>query len=196
MRKALVVIVAAFLTCSQPRMFSQGGPAPTAATDVTNADVLTVLKMAQTDQQLKVVDLGTYNVGVGVLHRGKTGPTASTAEGVNGLSHTHVSEIYYIISGSGTLVTGGTMNAPRPNPPRARPSRCSSVRPWADDSRTGRAAASAPATSSSSRPAFLTASARSTNVRVDSWPYRLTPTMCCRRDTFTRQSKGRNRSFP
>ena len=35
---------------------------------------------------------------------------------MNGLSHTNVTEVYYIISGSGTLVTGGTMTAPRPEP--------------------------------------------------------------------------------
>lgn len=116
MKKTLLVIIAALLACSQPHMFSQGGPAPTAATDVTNADVLTILKMAQTDQQLKVVDLGKYNVGVGILHRGKTGPGASTVDGVSGLSHTQVTEVYYIISGSGTLVTGGTMTDPSPEP--------------------------------------------------------------------------------
>ena len=86
---------------------------PTTATDVTNAEILAILKMAQTDQQLKVVDIGKYNVGVGVLHRG---PTHATGTTVNGLSHNQITEVYYVISGSGTLVTGGTMATPKSEP--------------------------------------------------------------------------------
>ena len=80
------------------------------ATDVTNADILTVLKMAQTDQQLKVVDIGKYNVGVGILHRNAM---KSGAAGVSGLSHNQVTEVYYVMSGAGTLVTGGAMPTPK-----------------------------------------------------------------------------------
>ena len=105
MKHSLFGILALAGTLSQ----SQSAP-PKSATDVPNADILTVLKMAQTDQQLKVVDIGAYNVGVGVLHRGAMG---SGAAGVNGLSHNQVTEVYYIVSGSGTLVTGGTMASPR-----------------------------------------------------------------------------------
>ena len=53
-----------------------------AATDVSNADILTVLKMAQTDQQLTVVDIGSYNVGVGILHRGADEEAAPPASAV------------------------------------------------------------------------------------------------------------------
>ena len=37
----------------------------------------------------------------------------SGAAGVSGLSHNNVTEIYYVISGAGTLVTGGAMPTPR-----------------------------------------------------------------------------------
>src|SRR5262245_5877182 len=80
------------------------------ATDVSNTEIQTVLKMAQTDQQLKVVDIGAYNVGVGILHRAAM---RSGEAGVSGLSHNQVTEIYYVVSGAGTLVTGGAMPAPR-----------------------------------------------------------------------------------
>jgi hypothetical protein len=58
------------------------------------------------------MDIGKLNVGIGVLHRDAvkdagTGP-------VRGISHTLVTEVYYIISGSGTLVTGGAMSNPTP----------------------------------------------------------------------------------
>ncbi len=83
-------------------------------TDVTKAEIDAVLKYPEGggDRQIKVVDIGKLNVGIGVLHRDAvkdsgTGP-------VRGLSHTLVTEVYYIISGSGTLVTGGAMADGKP----------------------------------------------------------------------------------
>ena len=60
------------------------------------------------DRQMRVVDMGKYNVSVGVLRRGKTKPGAP----VNAINHTHVTEVYYIVSGTGTLVTGGMVDNP------------------------------------------------------------------------------------
>lgn len=54
------------------------------------------------DQQIRAIDIGTTNVDIAVVHRGKLdrpGP-ASVAE------HDLVSEVYHVISGSATLVTG------------------------------------------------------------------------------------------
>jgi len=84
---------------------------------ITKADIETVLKHVGTegagvDRQIKVVDLGKYNVAVGVLRRGASKEGAP----VNAISHTHVTEVYYVISGGGTLVTGGTMLNPQPLP--------------------------------------------------------------------------------
>ena len=56
----------------------------------------------RTDQQARDVDIGKAHVGLGVVYRGKldaAGPD-SVAE------HDLVSEVYYIMSGSGTLVLG------------------------------------------------------------------------------------------
>jgi mannose-6-phosphate isomerase-like protein (cupin superfamily) len=56
----------------------------------------------RTDQQARDVDIGKAHVGLGVVYRGKLdapGPDA-VAE------HDLVSEVYYIMSGSGTLVLG------------------------------------------------------------------------------------------
>src|SRR5262245_28100773 len=68
MQRTLLGLLAAIVTLAQATSMSQS--LPNAATDISRAHIETVLKMAQTDQQLKVVDLGKYNVGVGVLHRG------------------------------------------------------------------------------------------------------------------------------
>jgi|SRR5580704_11724709 hypothetical protein len=86
--------------------FAQGPPKE--AVDITNAEVQEVLKNASpqaVDQQLKVVDMGKYNLAVGIIHRGPTkdgGP-------ITGIAHDATTETYIITSGSGTLVTGGTM---------------------------------------------------------------------------------------
>jgi mannose-6-phosphate isomerase-like protein (cupin superfamily) len=48
---------------------------------------------------------GEYNVGAALVTRAKTaGPDAGSA-----LAHSQITEVYYILSGSGTLVTGGTL---------------------------------------------------------------------------------------
>jgi len=53
-----------------------------------------------TDQQIRAVDIGKSNVAVGVVYRPKLTGASSVAE------HDQVSEVYHVISGSATLVTG------------------------------------------------------------------------------------------
>jgi mannose-6-phosphate isomerase-like protein (cupin superfamily) len=56
----------------------------------------------RTDQQVRDVDIGKSNIGIGVVYRGKLDAPApeSVAE------HDLVSEVYHIIEGTGTLVLG------------------------------------------------------------------------------------------
>src|SRR5499426_137351 len=86
---------------------------PRDATDITQADLATVLKTMPpdgvTDQQIRVVDIGKYNVAVGLLHR--SAKAKQTA-----ISHAQVTELYHIIKGAGTFVTGGTMVQPTESP--------------------------------------------------------------------------------
>src|SRR5215468_4587234 len=86
---------------------AQQHPKPTVATDITDQEVKEVLKHAPpaVDQQLKVVDAGPYNVGVGIVHRG---PTKDSTDGTSPcIIHHNQTETYIIVEGSGTLVTGG-----------------------------------------------------------------------------------------
>ena len=55
-----------------------------------------------TDQQVRSVDLGKSQLGLGIVYRGKLDqpPKDAVAE------HDFISEIYHIIEGSATLVTG------------------------------------------------------------------------------------------
>jgi mannose-6-phosphate isomerase-like protein (cupin superfamily) len=62
------------------------------------------------DREIKIVDMGKYNLGVAVLRRGATKPGAP----VGAINHTKVTEVYYVVSGSGTLVTGGEIENIRP----------------------------------------------------------------------------------
>lgn len=59
------------------------------------------------DQLMKEVDVAGHRVAVAFLRRVKPE--------TNGLVHSHVTEIYQILSGTGTLVTGGSLKDPRPN---------------------------------------------------------------------------------
>jgi mannose-6-phosphate isomerase-like protein (cupin superfamily) len=54
------------------------------------------------DQQLRDINIGKANIGIGMVYRGKLDKPSprSVAE------HDHVSEVYYIISGAATLVLG------------------------------------------------------------------------------------------
>ncbi|HZP47581.1 MAG TPA: cupin domain-containing protein [Vicinamibacterales bacterium] len=111
-RIAMGMFAAVALAAQVPQAAQSDRP-PRAAVDVTAADLRATLKQAPAagvmDQQIRVVDMGKYNVAVGVLHRAaKAKQTA--------IEHAQVTEVYYIIEGTGTFVTGGTMVDPTPSP--------------------------------------------------------------------------------
>jgi mannose-6-phosphate isomerase-like protein (cupin superfamily) len=76
------------------------------ASYISNDEVQAYLKRAEenglVDQQSRAVDIGKVNIGIGVVYRGKLAapPPDAVAE------HDLVSEVYHIIDGSATLVTG------------------------------------------------------------------------------------------
>jgi mannose-6-phosphate isomerase-like protein (cupin superfamily) len=65
-----------------------------------------------TDQQMRSIDIGKTNLQLALVHRGKLDAPAprSVAE------HDLVSEVYYVISGSGTNVTGPQMTGQERRP--------------------------------------------------------------------------------
>jgi mannose-6-phosphate isomerase-like protein (cupin superfamily) len=65
------------------------------------------------DSQIRVVSINNeYNVGVGVVHRAKT---AGRDIG-GGIEHSEITEVYHIISGTGTLVLGGNIENAKATP--------------------------------------------------------------------------------
>src|SRR5262245_65953770 len=92
----------------------QNGPMPTIAFDITKADIDYVLKNAPAnppDRQLRVVDMGKYNLGVGIIHRGPTND--KPGDPIQVIYHDYTPETYIIISGSGVLTTGGVIENKR-----------------------------------------------------------------------------------
>ena len=56
------------------------------------------------DQQVRSVDIGKAQVGIGMVTRGKLEPGTTSGEAV--AEHEQISEVYYVIEGSATLRTG------------------------------------------------------------------------------------------
>jgi mannose-6-phosphate isomerase-like protein (cupin superfamily) len=70
------------------------------------------------DQQVRSVDVGRVQVGIGSIYRGKLGQAQGlenqVAEAV--AEHEQVGEVYYVIEGSATLLTGPDLVDPKPRP--------------------------------------------------------------------------------
>jgi mannose-6-phosphate isomerase-like protein (cupin superfamily) len=93
-----------------PEVKIESGAAPNYAFDITKGEIDYVLKNAPAsppDRQLRVVDMGKYNLGIGIIHRGPTNEKAGDPVPV--LWHDYTPEIYYITAGSGVLTTGGVI---------------------------------------------------------------------------------------
>lgn len=110
---------------------------PKAATYITDEQVKAVNALPGVDRQIVSVDIGKLNLAVGIVHRGPTNAPAAGAGArgggaagaaaaqapaepcgekaatppppgsVSGIAHDGQTETYIIVSGGGTLVTGG-----------------------------------------------------------------------------------------
>ncbi|MGE3956490.1 MAG: cupin domain-containing protein [Vicinamibacterales bacterium] len=115
MRHARFVFVAA-LSLVASSAHAQGGPSgpPKPATDVNRAMLEIAAKIGAaalkpgvsvSDRNIAISDAGGYNVTVAYVTR----PASKTMSG-SVLSHDKITEIYYVVSGSGTQVTGALTN--------------------------------------------------------------------------------------
>jgi mannose-6-phosphate isomerase-like protein (cupin superfamily) len=108
MKQIVLGFIAMALSLSS--LVAQGGPDPTCkmcpATYISNDEIQAYVKKAMaerlTDQQVRDVEIGKSHIGIGIVHRGKLAAPApdSVAE------HDLVSEVYHVIDGAATLVTG------------------------------------------------------------------------------------------
>jgi mannose-6-phosphate isomerase-like protein (cupin superfamily) len=132
MTKTVLRVLAVTAALSPAAGFAQG---PKAATYITDEEVKTVSALPGIDRTIRVVDIGSENFAVGIIHRGATGGagrgTAAGAGAARGtaaaaavpcgeqstapltgatpgtIAHDQQTEGYLIVSGGGTLVTGG-----------------------------------------------------------------------------------------
>jgi mannose-6-phosphate isomerase-like protein (cupin superfamily) len=119
---------------------------PKGATYITAEDVALINKSPGVDRQIVNVDIGKSNLAVGVVHRGRSGaPPAGGGAGAaatakpaappqpcgdkvanvpagtaSGIAHDGQTETYIIISGGGTLVTGGKIVNGRRSAPESQ----------------------------------------------------------------------------
>ena len=116
MRAGLVVLFALGVAGAA---LAQGQNMPRGtATDIKSAEIDAAVKKTASapvsDQQLRVLSIdGQYNVGVGVVHRARTNGQGAPGAG-GGVEHSEITEIYHVISGNATLVTGGTITGAKP----------------------------------------------------------------------------------
>ena len=92
----------------------QGAGAPPAyAFDIPKADIDLLRKdHPGGDKQIRVVDMGKYNMGIGVIYRGPTND--KPGDPIPVLYHDYTAETYIITSGSGILTTGGVIENKKP----------------------------------------------------------------------------------
>jgi len=86
----------------------------------------TVNALPGVDRQIVSQDIGDLNLSVGIIHRNAIAPagagrggggaapsdcgvSSGAASGARGIQHLHQTETYIIVSGAGTLVTGGSI---------------------------------------------------------------------------------------
>src|SRR5260370_24897973 len=108
MKGGILSVSAVLVTTCQAITWAQAqAPAPpVVAFDILKADIDLLLKNSPpaVDQQIRVVDMGQYNLGVGIIHRGPTNDKPS--DPITGPYHDYTSETYVILSGAATPTPG------------------------------------------------------------------------------------------
>jgi hypothetical protein len=107
---ALKFVVLSVVTVVFPLMAQE--PKPTcnhcSATYIPKSELDAYTKRAienkLVDQQVRSVDIGKSQVGLGMVTRGKLDLGSTSGDAV--AEHEQISEVYYIIEGSATLLTG------------------------------------------------------------------------------------------
>ena len=100
----------------------QGGPKPTCkqcpATYIPvselNAYTAKAIKYGIVDQQVRSIDIGKAQIGIGMVTRGKLLPGTARKGAV--AEHEQVSEVYHVIDGEATLLTGPDLVNPVKRP--------------------------------------------------------------------------------
>ena len=102
----LGIVIALQLPSAPAGTLLQSSAEFAAATVVTDAEIRAVIDAAPEDRvsdvQFRMVDAGGYNVGIGVVQRPASAPGGA-------IEHDKQTEIYRVLAGAGTLITGGEL---------------------------------------------------------------------------------------
>ena len=145
MKKVILSVLAVPFILAPAVMLAQG-MASKGATYITDEEVKKVNALPGVDRTIRVVDIGSENFAVGIVHRGATGAAArgaapagaaaaagrgaaaagepcgeastapATGATAGGIAHDQQTEGYLIVSGAGTMVTGGHIANGRRSP--------------------------------------------------------------------------------
>jgi len=112
MKKRKATLAVAGLFCLAAGLKAVDAPKTAPATHVTKEQIQEfIAKMPQeriSDLPMRAIDVGGYRVGVFAVVRPKASPEDAIYHDTN------MTEILYILQGSGTLITGGTIPDARP----------------------------------------------------------------------------------
>lgn len=101
MQRMMLGLAALVMVLAPSRAFSQ---AQNEATIVSSEEIQKVVSApGGGDREIKILDMGKFNLGIAVLRRAATKPGAP----MGAINHTKLTEVYYVVSGSGTFVSGG-----------------------------------------------------------------------------------------
>jgi len=125
-RLSINVVVAGSLTLLGLMAQQGGAPNPTchqcAATYIPvselNAYTAKAIKYNLVDQQVRSVDIGKAQIGIGMVTRPKLVPNPNRKGAV--AEHEQVSEVYHVIDGEATIETGPDLVNPVKRPPDER----------------------------------------------------------------------------
>ena len=108
------MITAATLAAQAPKPTCAECPASYIPKSELDAYTERALKYNLVDEQVRAVDLGHSRVGIGMVTRKHLEPGAIRKGTI--AEHEQVSEVYYIIDGSGTIITGPDLVNPVKRP--------------------------------------------------------------------------------
>jgi mannose-6-phosphate isomerase-like protein (cupin superfamily) len=149
MTKPILTVCAALVVATSSSSLAQSKKM--AATYITDEQVKAINATPGVDRQIVSTDIGKLNLAVGIIHRGPTGGSAAGGAGAKppappasqtpaepcgeratsapasgsptGIAHDGQTETYIIVSGSGTLVTGGQIINGRKSAPDSQVTR-------------------------------------------------------------------------
>lgn len=126
-RRVIIIVLAILSSIGVATRVAAQTPHPTcdhcSATYIPKSELDAYLQQAilhnLMDQQVRCVDVGHSDLGIGIVHRKKMLPE----DPIEVAEHEQISEVYYIIDGSGTIRTGPDLVEPE-----ARPSNMKTVK--------------------------------------------------------------------